>query len=361
MQLLQLSDQRIDLKNNGFDFLRLFLAILVVYGHSWTYGFGKGSEALKIRDMHGELGFGGFAVYGFFIISGFLITSSLFRSQNITEFFGKRFMRIMPGYWACLLVLSIIVGPLLYYINFGNILDYFSKNGVDAYRYFWNNILLEIKNTSIGDILAKSKINKLNDPFWSLIFEARAYILLALLWAVGIFKNKFLIFIPAAFFWFAYYGVTFIPGYRDWFSIWVGDWKIACLFSYFFVASSFYVWKDKIAMDWKLFVLALVSTIYFITIDQFAAIAPLALTYAILYIAAVLPFRSVTKKTGDLSYGVYIYSAPIQIILTSSGFSNFGYWAYVIASILLSLIAGYLSYHLVEKRFLVRKKIITAE
>jgi peptidoglycan/LPS O-acetylase OafA/YrhL len=355
MNFFQLSNQRIDLKNNAFDFLRLFFAVMVVYGHSWTYGFGTGSEALKIRDMHGELAFGGFAVYGFFVISGFLITSSIFRSSNLAEFFGKRFARIMPGFWACLIVLATIIAPILYFINHGNLLEYFPKYGAEAYQYFWNNVTLEIKSTSIDDVLAKSKVNKLDDPFWSLIFELRAYILLAILWAIGVFKNKFLIFIPAAFFWFAYYGVTFIPGYRDWFNIWVGDWKIACLFSYFFVASAFYVWKDKISMDWKLFTLALISAAYFISIDQFAAIAPLAVTYGILYIATVLPLQNISKKIGDLSYGVYIYSAPIQIILTSAGFSKYGYWPYVVVSILLSLLAGYLSYNLVEKRFLVRK------
>ena len=355
MTLLQLSSTRIDMKNNAFDFLRLFFALMVVYGHSWTYGFGKGSEALKIRDMYGELAFGGFAVYGFFVISGFLITASIFRSNNLVEFFGKRFMRIMPGFWSCLVVLAMIVAPILYFINHGQLLEYFSKYGVEAYQYFWNNSTLEIKNTSIGDVLSKSKVNKLDDPFWSLIFEVRAYILLAIFWAIGVFKNKFLIFIPAAFFWFAYYGVTFIDGYRDWFSIWVGDWKIACLFSYFFVASAFYVWKDKLIMDWKLFLLALISVIYFIHIDQFAAIAPLAITYGILYVASALPLRSVSKKIGDLSYGVYIYSAPIQIVLTSSGFAQLGYLPYVITSMTLSLLAGYLSYNLIEKRFLVRR------
>ncbi len=355
MNLLQFSNTRIDMKDNAFDFLRLFFALMVVYGHSWTYGFGRGSEAFKIHDMYGELAFGGLAVYGFFVISGFLITASILRSNDLREFFTKRFIRIMPGFWTCLFVLTTLIAPILYFINHGQLLEYFSKYGVEAYQYFWNNSTLEIKNTSIGDILAKSKVNKLDDPFWSLIFEVRAYILLAIFWAIGVFKNKFLIFIPAAFFWFAYYGVTFVDGYRDWFSIWVGDWKIACLFSYFFVASAFYVWKDKVAMDWKVFILSISTTIYFIDIDKFALVAPFTLTYCILYIATVLPLRNISKNIGDLSYGVYIYSAPIQIILTSLGFAEFGYWQYVTLSVVLSLIAGYMSYNLIEKRFLEKR------
>jgi peptidoglycan/LPS O-acetylase OafA/YrhL len=355
MEFLKLSDRRLDLKNNAFDILRLLLALMVVYGHSWTYGFGQGSVSLKIKDMQNEIGFGELAVYGFFVISGFLITASLFRSKGLADFFTKRFLRIMPGFWACLLVLSVVFAPILYSIVHGDFFGYFGKLGLEGYKYFWSNILLEIKQTSIGDILAKSKIGKLDDPLWSLIFEARAFILLAIFWAIGVFRNKFLIFIPIAFFWFSYYGVTFIPGYRDWFSIWVGDWKIACLFTYFFVASAFYVWKDKIAMDWKLFVLALVLAIYCISINQFAIISPLAVTYGLLFISSTLPIKRIPKKIGDLSYGVYIYSAPIQIVLTSAGFSEFGYWPYVFASVVLSLVAGYLSYHLVEKRFLVRK------
>jgi peptidoglycan/LPS O-acetylase OafA/YrhL len=355
MNLLQLSDQRIDLKNNAFDFLRLLFAVIVVYGHCWTYGFGKGSEALKIRDMHGELAFGSFAVYGFFVISGFLITASLLRSKNLSEYFRKRFLRIVPGFWACLFLLATFFAPILYFITKGNIFEYYTKYGIEGYQYFWNNILFEIKKETIGDVLSMAKVNKLDDPLWSLIFEVRAYILLAILWVIGVFRNKFLIFVPAIFFWFCYYGVTFIPGFRDWFGTWVGDWKIACLFSYFFVASAFYIWKDKIPMDWKLFSLALISTAYFISIDEFAAIAPLTVTYGILYLASVLPMQNFSKKVGDMSYGVYIYSVPIQNILTSSGFSRYGYWSYVFASITLSLLAGYLSYNFIEKRFLGRK------
>jgi len=47
---------------------------------------------------------GSFAVSGFFSISGFLIFASYERSSSLRDYFSRRAMRILPGYWASTLL-----------------------------------------------------------------------------------------------------------------------------------------------------------------------------------------------------------------------------------------------------------------
>ena len=84
-----------DPRHNSLNALRLALATLVIVSHAWPIGgFGN--------DPHiGDLSFGGWAVAGFFAISGFLITSSRLRS-SFSAYLWRRMLRIFPGLWvAC--------------------------------------------------------------------------------------------------------------------------------------------------------------------------------------------------------------------------------------------------------------------
>jgi peptidoglycan/LPS O-acetylase OafA/YrhL len=352
--LLQFSDQRIDIKKNGFGWLRLAMALLVVVSHSTGFGFGIREIGFPLKDIQGYASIGIFSVFGFFIISGFLITASFDNTKDVFVFFKKRLLRLAPAYWLCLFLTIVFFSPLYSIFSGYSLVDYLEIDFSKGWQYFWANITTEIQIGGFGSVLNKSSTKEINGPLWSLIWETRAYILLGLLGAIGIFRNRFLILIPAIFFWFSHYNVVFNKEFSQWFGVWVGDYKIAILFSYFFVASAFYIWKDKIPMDWKLFIPSVALVSYGIYIDQFALFAPLFLTYCVLYIAHKIPTPKWLERLGDMSYGVYIYSWLIQNLLVISGFSKFGLIPFTIVSVILSLIAGYLSYNLVEKKFLVR-------
>lgn len=59
------------------------------------------------------------------------------------------------------------------------------------------------------------------------------------------------------------------------------------------------------------------------------------------------------NKIGDLSYGIYIYSFPIQQTLMY--YFKFSTYKLIYLSIILSLIFGFISWHLVEKKALILK------
>ena len=72
-----------DQYENNLDFIRLFLAVLVIFSHS--YPLGTGSELAEPINIltKGQVTGGHLAVDLFFIISGFLITASFERSKRI--------------------------------------------------------------------------------------------------------------------------------------------------------------------------------------------------------------------------------------------------------------------------------------
>jgi peptidoglycan/LPS O-acetylase OafA/YrhL len=92
------------------------------------------------------------------------------------------------------------------------------------------------------------------------------------------------------------------------------------------------------------------------------ALFPLAIAYGVFTLAFSerLPLKRFTKY-GDFSYGTYLYAFPIQQSLVALGARQFGFSAFVIASMLLSLAAGVASWYGVERWFLKRERTARAE
>lgn len=94
-----------DPRRNSLNFLRLVLAVTVVISHASALG-GFAGEWIFQRVAVGTL-----AVYGFFGISGYLIASSALHN-SLGRYLWQRFLRIMPGYWVCLVVTALGIGAI---------------------------------------------------------------------------------------------------------------------------------------------------------------------------------------------------------------------------------------------------------
>jgi peptidoglycan/LPS O-acetylase OafA/YrhL len=57
------------------------------------------------------------------------------------------------------------------------------------------------------------------------------------------------------------------------------------------------------------------------------------------------------NRLGDCSYGVYIYAFPVQQFVLQM-FPGISYQAYLLSTVIITLILGYVSWHLIEKRIL---------
>ena len=138
------------------DGLRAIAVLLVFLEHSTI-----GHEFMIRRDMD-FAGVGRAGVFLFFILSAYLLTTSLIQSGFTFTYFTRRFLRIAPLYY------SVLFGLFIYQSIIG---------GPDHYR--WWMLHYDGGTQGLFDHLLFRKGNFL---FWTIPVEVHFYILLPLLW-----------------------------------------------------------------------------------------------------------------------------------------------------------------------------------
>lgn len=146
-----------------FGLLRTLLAFFVVIGHL----FGPGL-------------LGNYAVFGFYILSGYLMTTIMHRTYGFTiegrkNYVINRFLRIYPAYWFSL-SLSIVILLL------------FGKE-ITAYHsaiYLPNSLGAGLRNILL--FLSFEDLPRLSPSTWALTIEIFFYLAIG----VGVSKNKFI-------------------------------------------------------------------------------------------------------------------------------------------------------------------------
>lgn len=93
-------------KANGLSLLRVIAMCMILVVH-----FGQSLPFPSV--LHTPIVFCQHGVQLFFLISGFLIFKSLDRNPNVKEFYLKRFFRIVPVYWAVVLLNFVIFNVVL--------------------------------------------------------------------------------------------------------------------------------------------------------------------------------------------------------------------------------------------------------
>jgi peptidoglycan/LPS O-acetylase OafA/YrhL len=106
--------------------------------------------------------------------------------------------------------------------------------------------------------------------------------------------------------------------------------------------------RDRLRWDWRLFALGMALLVAGGWLRAWNLVMPLAMPYCALYLAARLPFRGL-ERIGDYSYGIYIFSFPIQQLLIQWGVHRHGVGVLIAASMAASVAAGAISWFLVEK------------
>jgi peptidoglycan/LPS O-acetylase OafA/YrhL len=118
-----------------------------------------------------------------------------------------------------------------------------------------------------------------------------------------------------------------------------------CLF--FFAGCVCFLYREKIPHSTAIFVVSLVVLGASLPLGVFGLIAPVAMTYAFLWLAFALPFGRFDRK-GDLSYGAYIYAFPVQQGMALLRLHEEGFGLYFTSSLLLTSVLAFLSYRLIE-------------
>ena len=338
-------------KNNSIGFLRFVLACLVVLSHCYPLG-GFKFEPL-VAWSNGHQTFGGFAVAGFFFLSGYLITQSYTTSRSFGRFLWRRVLRIFPGFWGCLLVTACVFGPIVCVIQHTSVLAYFTVGSNGPLTYMTTNYLLDIKQWGIAGLLSHNPYPIAFDgSLWTLNNEFTCYLAVIVAGSLGVLgRKKPLIFVLLGIL-LAMYAVSHQTD-----KLLLLHVARVLIFErrtlleqavYFTIGAVFFLYGRRIPLHPALFVLATLLVAVTIRYDIGRLIVPLALPYALIWLACKLPLSAFDRR-GDYSYGVYIYAFPVQQVLALLGMNHYGLPIYLLLVMALTLPLAVLSWHCVEK------------
>jgi len=344
-------------RDNNFNLIRFLAAALVIYSHSFALTLGRG-HIDPLKDMLG-MTWGYIAVDVFFVTSGFLIAGSYFVRNNLFVFFWSRALRIFPA-----LIVAIFACVFLFGLFFTTLspLEFITDQRTGEFLLKNMTLFLDVEYFLPGVFESNPYDKTVNGSLWTLPYELKMYVLLAVILSVIKFVKK-----SSNYMDFKYYLLILGVG-----SVFVNfcihfEWLIVSrfvedftrLFSMFFIGASFLVWRDSIRLSSGVFiVMSLVMILSTMNKDMFYISYCLFLPYMVFYLAYV-PSGHIRKfnKTGDYSYGLYIYGFPVQQSVAAL-LPGVSILMMVILSFFVALIFSMLSWHLVEKKCLKLKNFI---
>lgn len=335
------------IRRNNFDFLRFLFAIFVLISHSFDLSGGKESSIWINRITSGQFVFAQIGLDGFFVISGYFIFQSLERSHSLCDYFKKRFLRVFPGLFF-VLVITVCLLPLLHHD--GNAI--FSQ--LDFYTYLPRNLSLYGFQSIVKGVFENNYYHAINGSLWTIRYEFSLYIALGLLFFIRGYKNKVCLLLCVTFFLMYLFFVFGMDRF--------GHSKIITLQGYeFFNLGTFFVMGSLLAsiqFEKKVSVLILFISvvILFLAIyfEVYSTVKHIVFPVVVLSFGFIpLRFFSTFGKYGDLSYGIYIYSFPVQQVLVHLFKPKVH--SLIVYSLLISIVLGFLSWHFIEKKALLLK------
>lgn len=322
-------------QNNNFDLIRLLAALQVAWMHAAHHLGTGGPDSLNI--------FPGVPI--FFVVSGFLVSASLERS-NLYEYGVKRALRIFPALWVCFGagVLSVAL--------FGDI------NTPWPEFLVWAGAQLSFAQFYNPDFLRDYGVGVLNGSLWTIPVELQFYMMLPLIYlALSKIKQRTLVMLALIALFsafnqvFLYFkgieetlevkllGVTVFP-YLNMFLLGMLLQR-NLIFVSRCLAGKFIFWL----------LLYLASCIVFNTLGWEItgnAINPVSAALLGLAVVSAAYTRPNLKKLlagNDISYGLYIYHMIVVNVLVSMGYRG----DFVVVAVLISMGLAYLSWVLVER------------
>lgn len=291
---------------NAFTLMRWILASTVMFSHGWDLTqLARGLDpSVPILGMPVSR----LAVTLFFSLSGFLVIGGLLR-RGVRSFLVSRALRLLPGLWVMLLVVTIGMWllfsdmPAAAFFTDPQTRDFLLRNGsLFGSAYFLPGIFDDIP------------IRGVNGSLWTIPYEVRCYIGLALLAAIGLGQPRrrltALILLAAG----LHLAVpeTVLPGLAT----------TRQLTFAFLLGVIAWLWRERIALSWPL-ALAGVGVALMFPVEwrlQMPAMQ-VAFAYLLLVSAFRLPamLQRLSRTLPDYSYGIYIYAFPAQQVAVSFG------------------------------------------
>lgn len=327
-------------RKNSYDFIRFLAASMVVLSHSFSL---IGLHELTI----GSGSFGKIGVWIFFILSGYLIAASWDQYPRFIPFITKRVLRIFPA--LIVVVLVTILGIGLVFTTLG-IWDYLTHASTLSYL---NNILLYNTHFILPGVFENNPYPaSVNGSLWTLAYEFTMYLSVVALGTLSIFKKLDILYVWLAFVAMQLLIIIVGPQWFD-FTIFYLNFGTLVTLGLMFMTGVLYLKKSTkvpLSIPYGFLALAIFVLGSWLFPPATIFLACTTLAYAVFSLGSQ-PLMSKFGKYGDFSYGIYIYSFPVQQIIAAT-IQPHSPWVMFALSLPISVILGYLSWTFIESRAL---------
>lgn len=344
------------MRNNNFDILHLLCALLVIVSHSYALiGLRESEPLLRLT---GSMIASDIGLCGFFTISGYFILNSLVTSKNIFSYLGKRCLRIFPALAVCLVV--VVAACSRYYTGDGS---YWGQR--ETYSFLWNNLALYPIQWTIPGVFEDNFMATVNGSLWTLAPQFTLYLLIIALFFVRKHRPVIVGLAVMALALCLTKNIVFAHKFAHTDICYMGVNSFA-RFAQFFATGMLLqtrqcVRTDKarlisigVCLSMSIVLLVARSNVHSVEI-QLLVMLCVSVIFIMIGEMYWQPVSDVFKRVGDLSYGVYIYSFPIQqmIIVSIPGIAPRTIMA---LTIVIVLPVAFASWRIIEKPMLSLKK-----
>jgi peptidoglycan/LPS O-acetylase OafA/YrhL len=331
--------ETINSQDNNYTLIRIFLSMSVIYYHS--FGMVHNNVATDRIDalLSSVDSLGALAVQIFFFLSGLFVTQSYFKNPSVPRFLIKRFFRIWPGLFVCVIVTAIAACLTS---DPKHILGYFYLP--DFYQYIINNAKLDIAY-DIPGIFLNHQFSGINGSIHTLPLEAAMYAILAVLAGLKFFSTKKRIALTSI----VLLAIASSSGVA-----WTGvggmseDTFVHRAAAMFCAGVVTFAWADRIRLRvWHVVGLSILVALTHGAIHVVAFY--LAVIVWTLYLGESKAIGKLLRPRNDLSYGIYIYGWPSQQLVLDLTKQGLNPYLLTTGALTLSFAFALVSWRFVEK------------
>ncbi|NJC07200.1 acyltransferase family protein [Polymorphobacter fuscus] len=336
------TDAELRADGNAFTLMRWILASTVMFSHGWDLT--QPSQGLDPSVAILGQPVSRLAVLLFFSLSGYLVIGGLLR-RGVGTFLKNRALRLIPGLWVMLIVV-----PVLLWLVCGTTpaADFFTHR--ETLAYVWRNALLIGGAYTLPGIFLDSPSMAVNGSLWTIPYEVRCYLALALLagLGLGLTRRRLTIILLAGLALHLALPENLIPPLM-----------LARRLGFaFFVGVLAWLWRERMSLSWPLAVAGVAAALLVPVENRYQLPAiEIALTYFVMVAAFRMPaaIKTASQRLPDYSYGIYIYAFPAQQVALHFGAAD--PLANIAWGFLITLPLAALSWHLIEEPALSLKRV----
>jgi peptidoglycan/LPS O-acetylase OafA/YrhL len=286
----------------------------------------------------------------FFGLSGFLGCGSALRLKRVSTFLTFRVLRLWLALLTEITLSALILGPLFTTLPLA---DYFSHP--QTWGYFSN--LIGLIKYCLPGVFETNGVSLVNGNLRTLPAEFDCYAIAALLMVTPLFYRRVaftaimvavtLVLIPLNF---------------------LSEFEVSPMFVtdntlvyYFLLGALFYMWRDRIPLRLDLFVASAVAGFLLLEFHHTVFMAPVFVTYCMVWMGMLVIPKLPLIKHGDYSYGIYLYGFPIcqACVAVMPGLVGHRLAVFAVGGLFTCLFAAF-SWHVIEKPSLRLKNALPA-